>query len=64
MDGYDAIVEADSHGSFTSLEPAEHGAWEQAGATWWIEDWGGTCPRAPTGWPRLPWSGKRARQRK
>ncbi|NUR82116.1 MAG: LLM class flavin-dependent oxidoreductase, partial [Dermatophilaceae bacterium] len=24
---------------FTRLEPAEPAAWEQAGATWWVESW-------------------------
>jgi hypothetical protein len=38
-EGYDVVIEADSWGSFTSLEPAEPAAWEQAGATWWIESW-------------------------
>ncbi|GAA5032330.1 LLM class flavin-dependent oxidoreductase [Terrabacter aeriphilus] len=38
-EGYDVVIEADSWGSFTTLEPAEPGAWEQAGATWWIESW-------------------------
>src|SRR6478752_395599 len=36
---YDVVIEADSWGSFTALEPAEPAAWEQAGATWWIESW-------------------------
>ncbi|GAB3072777.1 LLM class flavin-dependent oxidoreductase [Intrasporangium mesophilum] len=38
-DGYDVVIEADSWGSFTTLEPAEPAAWEDAGATWWIESW-------------------------
>lgn len=38
-EGFDAVIEADSHGDFTTLEPAEPAAWEQAGATWWIESW-------------------------
>lgn len=38
-EGYDVVIEADSHGSFASLEPADATAWEQAGATWWIESW-------------------------
>lgn len=38
-EGYDVVIEADSWGSFTTLEPAEPAAWEQAGATWWIESW-------------------------
>jgi len=48
MDGYDAVIEADSHGSFTTLEPAEPAAWEQAGATWWIESWW-DLPEGPDG---------------
>lgn len=48
MDGYDAVIEADSHGSFTRLEPAEHTAWEQAGATWWVESWW-DVPEGPDG---------------
>lgn len=38
-EGYDVVIEADSWGGFTGLEPAEPTAWEQAGATWWIESW-------------------------
>ncbi|MDV3220810.1 LLM class flavin-dependent oxidoreductase [Intrasporangium sp.] len=48
MDGYDAVIEADSHGSFTALEPADPEAWEQAGATWWIESWW-DLPEGPDG---------------
>ncbi|HEX5969240.1 MAG TPA: LLM class flavin-dependent oxidoreductase, partial [Intrasporangium sp.] len=48
MDGYDAVIEADSHGSFTTLEPAEPEAWEEAGATWWIESWW-DLPEGPDG---------------
>jgi alkanesulfonate monooxygenase SsuD/methylene tetrahydromethanopterin reductase-like flavin-dependent oxidoreductase (luciferase family) len=47
-EGFDAVIEADSHGSFTRLEPAEPAAWEQAGATWWIESWW-TVPEGPEG---------------
>ena len=38
-EGYDVVIEADSWGSFTRLEPAEPAAWQDAGATWWIESW-------------------------
>jgi alkanesulfonate monooxygenase SsuD/methylene tetrahydromethanopterin reductase-like flavin-dependent oxidoreductase (luciferase family) len=38
-EGFDTVIEADSHGDFTTLEPAEPAVWEQAGATWWIESW-------------------------
>lgn len=47
-EGFDVIIEADSHGDFTSLEPAEPAAWEQAGATWWIESWW-SVPEGPDG---------------
>ncbi len=47
-DGYDVVIEADSWGDFTSLEPAEPAAWEQAGATWWIESWW-DVPQGPEG---------------
>ncbi|MGO4599582.1 LLM class flavin-dependent oxidoreductase [Terrabacter sp. 2RAF25] len=36
---YDVVIEADSWGDFTRLEPAEPAAWQQAGATWWVESW-------------------------
>jgi alkanesulfonate monooxygenase SsuD/methylene tetrahydromethanopterin reductase-like flavin-dependent oxidoreductase (luciferase family) len=45
---YDVVIEADSWGSFTSLEPAEPTAWEEAGATWWIESWW-DMPQGPEG---------------
>ncbi len=38
-EGYDVVIEADSYGGFTSLEPAGYDAWAQAGATWWVESW-------------------------
>jgi alkanesulfonate monooxygenase SsuD/methylene tetrahydromethanopterin reductase-like flavin-dependent oxidoreductase (luciferase family) len=38
-EGYDVIVEGDSTGDFVQLDPASPQAWEQAGATWWIECW-------------------------
>ena len=47
-EGYDVVIEADSWGSFTSLEPAEPTAWEQAGATWWVESWW-DVPQGPDG---------------
>lgn len=47
-EGFDAVVEADSHGDFTTLAPAEPAAWEQAGATWWIESWW-SVPEGPEG---------------
>jgi alkanesulfonate monooxygenase SsuD/methylene tetrahydromethanopterin reductase-like flavin-dependent oxidoreductase (luciferase family) len=48
LDAYDAVIEADSYGSFTSLAPADPDAWEQAGATWWIESWW-DVPEGPEG---------------
>ena len=38
-EGYEVVIEADSWGSFTQLEPADPVAWADAGATWWIESW-------------------------
>ncbi|MGL4175202.1 MAG: LLM class flavin-dependent oxidoreductase [Dermatophilaceae bacterium] len=38
MDGYDVVVEGDSHGGFGSVRPPV-AQWEQAGATWWVESW-------------------------
>lgn len=45
-EGFDVIIEADSWGDFTSLEPAEPEAWAEAGATWWIESWWSVPPGA------------------
>ena len=37
-EGYDVVVEGDSHGSFGDLHgPASD--WEALGATWWVESW-------------------------
>lgn len=37
-EGYDVVVEGDSHGDFGEVHgPASH--WEPAGATWWVESW-------------------------
>lgn len=47
-EGFDAVIEADSHSDFTTLAPAEPSAWEQAGATWWIESWW-SVPEGPEG---------------
>lgn len=38
-EGYDVVAEADSWGAFARLEPPDPEAWEQAGATWWVESW-------------------------
>jgi alkanesulfonate monooxygenase SsuD/methylene tetrahydromethanopterin reductase-like flavin-dependent oxidoreductase (luciferase family) len=39
MAGYDVVLEADSSREFMQREPAEPAAWEDAGATWWVESW-------------------------
>ena len=36
---YDVVIEADSSGEFVRLDPGDPAAWEQAGATWWVESW-------------------------
>ena len=38
MDGYDVVVEGDSHGGFGQVRPPVE-PWEEAGATWWVESW-------------------------
>jgi hypothetical protein len=38
-EGYDVVIEADSSGEFVELVPNEPSAWQQAGATWWVESW-------------------------
>ncbi|MDF3046823.1 MAG: luciferase [Ornithinibacter sp.] len=38
MEGYDVVVEGDSHGSFGSVRPPVQ-EWADAGATWWVESW-------------------------
>lgn len=38
MDGYDVVVEGDSHGSFGQTRPPVQ-QWADAGATWWVESW-------------------------
>ena len=47
MDGYDVVVEGDSHGSFTAARPPVQ-QWADAGATWWVESWW-DLPDAPEG---------------
>ncbi|AKU17531.1 LLM class flavin-dependent oxidoreductase [Luteipulveratus mongoliensis] len=37
-EGYDVVVEGDSHGDFGEVR-GPTGPWEQAGATWWVESW-------------------------
>jgi hypothetical protein len=36
---YDVIIEGDSSREFIQLDPPDPAAWEQAGATWWVESW-------------------------
>jgi hypothetical protein len=38
MEGYDVVAEGDSFGGFGSARPPV-AAWEEAGATWWVESW-------------------------
>jgi len=38
MEGYDVVVEGDSHGAFGDARPPVQ-AWADAGATWWVESW-------------------------
>ncbi|MBR7743736.1 LLM class flavin-dependent oxidoreductase [Phycicoccus sp. BSK3Z-2] len=38
MDGYDVVVEGDSHGDFGDVRPPVE-PWREAGATWWVESW-------------------------
>jgi alkanesulfonate monooxygenase SsuD/methylene tetrahydromethanopterin reductase-like flavin-dependent oxidoreductase (luciferase family) len=46
-EGYDVVVEGDTHGDFGSV----HGSpapWAEAGATWWVESWW-DLPEGPDG---------------
>jgi len=47
MDGYDVVVEGDSHGSFGGVRPPVQ-PWADAGATWWVESWW-DLPDSPEG---------------
>jgi alkanesulfonate monooxygenase SsuD/methylene tetrahydromethanopterin reductase-like flavin-dependent oxidoreductase (luciferase family) len=47
-DPYDVVLEADSSGEFTRLDPPDPAAWAAAGATWWVESWW-TVERGPAG---------------
>ncbi len=38
MEGYDVVVEGDSHGGFGHVRPPLD-PWAAAGATWWVESW-------------------------
>jgi alkanesulfonate monooxygenase SsuD/methylene tetrahydromethanopterin reductase-like flavin-dependent oxidoreductase (luciferase family) len=46
-DGYDVVVEGDSHGGFGSVRPPV-ADWAAAGATWWVESWW-DLPDSPDG---------------
>lgn len=37
-EGYDVVVEGDSHGDFGGVH-GDTEPWERAGATWWVESW-------------------------
>ena len=47
MQGYDVVVEGDSHGSFGEVRPPVQ-QWAEAGATWWVESWW-DLPDSPEG---------------
>ena len=47
MEGYDVIVEGDSHGEFGTVRPPVE-QWADAGATWWVESWW-DLPDSPEG---------------
>ena len=47
MEGYDVVVEGDSHGDFGSVRPPVR-QWADAGATWWVESWW-DLPDSPDG---------------
>ena len=47
MDGYDVVVEGDSHGSFGGVRPPVQ-PWADAGTTWWVESWW-DLPDSPEG---------------
>ncbi len=47
MEGYDVVVEGDSHGSFGGVRPPVQ-PWADAGATWWVESWW-DLPDSPEG---------------
>ena len=47
MEGYDVVVEGDSHGSFGRVRPPVQ-QWADAGATWWVESWW-DLPDSPEG---------------
>ena len=64
MEGYDVVIEADSHGDFTSLEPAEPAAWAAAGGDAGGSRAGGTCRRAARVWPKCAVASQRLRRRR
>ena len=47
MEGYEVVVEGDSHGSFGEIRPPVD-QWRDAGATWWVESWW-DLPDSPEG---------------
>ncbi len=46
MEGYDVVVEGDSHGDFGHIRPPVE-PWQEAGATWWVESWWDLPDSAP-----------------
>ncbi len=46
-EGYDVVVEGDTHGGFGSVH-GHPGPWGHAGATWWVESWW-DLPDSPSG---------------
>ena len=53
-DGYDVVVEGDSHGGFGAVraDPDVRDRYAAAGATWWVESWW-DLPRGPEGLAEL-----------
>lgn len=50
-DGYDVVVEGDTHGNFGHVR-GPVSAWEEAGATWWVESWW-DVPEGPEGYAEV-----------
>lgn len=46
-EGYDVVVEGDTHGDFGSVQGSPQ-PWADAGATWWVESWW-DLPEGPEG---------------
>jgi len=50
-EGYDVVVEGDSHGGFGEVRGSP-APWADAGATWWVESWW-DVPEGPDGLAEL-----------